>query len=351
MRLNVYSLLVLSMLVGACAVAPKPEPQQLVWPPAPETPRLIYEATLRNASSLEVSSAETRLQAIATNEAVQSAWLAKPYDIAAQNGLIVVSDTVLSAVHVFDLPRKKLFAIGWRGEGKLRKPLGVAFDRQTNIYVVDAALQQVIKYDPLGHYLATIGSPNEFSRAIDVSVSPVNSRIYILDRGGIDSSKHRFVMYSPEGKRLKSVGLRGHGDGEFNHPVQLAVAQDGRVFVLDAGNFRVQVFSADGDYLASWGKLGSGLGNLARPRGLGISPENYVFITDSAFQNFQIFNDQGQLLLNVGQGGGKDAPANYMLPAGIAADNTGRIYVVDQLRKKVEVFRLLTKEEREQWKP
>jgi len=38
-------------------------------------------------------------------------------------------------------------------------------------------------------------------------------------------------------------------------------------------------------------------------------------------------------------------PGNYLLPAGIAVDETRRVYVVDQIRRKLEVFRLLSVED------
>lgn len=52
-----------------------------------------------------------------------------------------------------------------------------------------------------------------------------------------------------------------------------------------------------------------------------------------------IFNETGQLLLDVGSRSPVDAPAKFMLPAGIAVDDDGRVYMVDQYFRKVEVFR------------
>ncbi|MDX1812745.1 MAG: hypothetical protein R3240_12390, partial [Gammaproteobacteria bacterium] len=158
----------LSFILAACSFAPEKKDQTLYWPALPETPRLVYETTLRNSESIHPADAENKLQEVVDNAPIEiRQWLIKPYDIAARQGLIVVSDTILSAVHVFDVRRKKLFALGWRGEGKLLKPLGVAIDDDLNIYVADAALKRVIKYDSRGHFLQTIGEPEQFSRIID----------------------------------------------------------------------------------------------------------------------------------------------------------------------------------------
>jgi len=333
-------------MMSACSQLEKQPEFQRYWPAAPELPRVVYETTLRDADSLIEKDRSQILQEIATGSATGNRQtLIKPYDIAASAGIVVVSDSMSSIVHVFDISRKRLFAIGWRGEGRLVKPLGVAMDQQQNIYVVDAALGKIVKFDKRGHFLTTIGDAKDFSRISDVAVSRKNGKVFVVDRGGVESNNHRVVIYSAKGEKLNIIGRRGHGPGEFNHPTQIAIDNNDQVYVLDAGNFRVQIFSAKGEYHSHWGRLGNKLGNFARPRGIAVNENAYVFVTDAAFQNFQIFNQQGQLLLNIGAGGGPDVPGQYMLPSGVAVDETNRIYVVDQIRRKVDVFRLLSESE------
>jgi sugar lactone lactonase YvrE len=60
---------------------------------------------------------------------------------------------------------------------------------------------------------------------------------------------------------------------------------------------------------------------------------------DAAFGNFQIFNPDGDLLMFIGERAEQDGPAKYMLPSGIAVDEDGRIYFVDQWFRKVDIFR------------
>ena len=51
------------------------------------------------------------------------------------------------------------------------------------------------------------------------------------------------------------------------------------------------------------------------------------------------FGASGQLLLFVGTRSETMEPARYMLPAGIGVDEDGRVYMVDQFFRKVDVFR------------
>ena len=45
------------------------------------------------------------------------------------------------------------------------------------------------------------------------------------------------------------------------------------------------------------------------------------------------------MLLFIGDRSERDAPAKYMLPTGIAVDEDGRVYVVDQWFRKIDIFR------------
>ena len=62
-------------------------------------------------------------------------------------------------------------------------------------------------------------------------------------------------------------------------------------------------------------------------------------MADAAFGNFQIFNAEGQLLLPIGQRNSIFGAAHFMLPSGLDVDEDGRVYMVDQYFKKVDIFR------------
>ena len=61
----------------------------------------------------------------------------------------------------------------------------------------------------------------------------------------------------------------GDAEGDFDYmfgrrPPRIAVATDGRIAVLDGGNYRVQVYDADGAFLATMGRQGQGPGEFDR---------------------------------------------------------------------------------------
>jgi len=334
-------------LLGGCASVPQESDSQAIyWPKPPAAPRFVYVTTLVSGESIRRESAEDRLFKTLTGIENKDRVFAKPFGVAAKNGLVVVTDTVLRQGFIFNLRRQKLYPLGRVGKkGVLIKPLGVAIGANRQIYIADASAKKVIVYDDFGMHLSDIGDFRDLDRPVDVAVSPDGKQIYVVDAGGIDSKRHRVVVYSSEGVKLFEFGRRGNGAGEFNLPTQVEVAPDGTVYVLDAGNFRVQVFSSDGQFQRAWGRVGRGFGDFARPRGLAVGGDGNVYVSDAAFRNVQVFNPKGELLLAIGGKRLLDRPGELAMPADIAVDELQHIYIVDQVFKKVEVLRRLSEQE------
>jgi DNA-binding beta-propeller fold protein YncE len=341
------------LLLAACSVTPdqaaKAFKGPLIWPQPPDLPRFAYQTVLRSPADIAIQeSPKEKLARELTGAAATSASpiFMKPAAMVARKGRIYVTDTSTASIVVFDVPRRKIFRFGQgRPPNLLVKPSGLALDEAMNVYVADAKRREVLVFDNLGLFKRVIGGPDDLERPTGVAVSRDGERIYVVDRSDNESDKHRVVMYDKDGGKIKVIGTRGDGQGQFNVPLQAAVAPDGTLYVLDSGNFRVQAFDREGNFLRAFGKAGVNTGDFARPRGIAVDDEGRIYVSDASFNNFQIFQPNGQLLLTIGQGGGESNPGQYGLLNGIAVDETGHIYVTDQLFNKVEVFRRLNEQE------
>jgi DNA-binding beta-propeller fold protein YncE len=341
-------LMLLGASVAGCGAPPSaraPARGPVVWPAPPEQPRYAYEATLRNAASLQGDAGTGSLQRLLSGEDPSRASFGKPLAVAAGRGYVYVSDTEGRRIFVFDLPRRRTFSFGLRREGELKKPAGIALDAQGAVHVVDATARRVVVFDALGLYQRQIDGSAQWVRPSAVAVNASGDRLYVVDTGGVESPQHRVWVYDGDGRPLGRIGQRGSGPGEFNLPTDAAVGPDGTLWVLDAGNFRVQAFDREGRFLRQFGSVGNGIGQFARPRGLAVDRSGLVCVADAAFCNLQVFQPDGRLLLAIGSradaGAERDLPGRYLLPAKLAADETGRLYVVDQFLHKVEVLRKL----------
>jgi DNA-binding beta-propeller fold protein YncE len=82
---------------------------------------------------------------------------------------------------------------------------------------------------------------------VDLAVAADGS-LLVLDRAG-----HRVHHFSPAGEPLGHWGGRGTGHGELWRPAAIEVDHHGRVIVLDHGNHRAQMFEPDGTWIMTFG--------------------------------------------------------------------------------------------------
>jgi hypothetical protein len=85
-----------------------------------------------------------------------------------------------------------------------------------------------------------LGNPTQLAVADD-------GTIYVLDR-----QVPVVRAYGPDGVHLYDVGRDGGGPGEYKNPDGLTVLPDGRVLVKDPGNARIAVFDPDGEPAGGW---------------------------------------------------------------------------------------------------
>ena len=337
----------IALVLSACVAAPPPTvaptQTQIVFPLPPDPPRYVFERSIYGSADVIADDSSADFRRLVTGENRTTERLSKPYAVAVHKGRIYVSDSAERFIKVFDFAKGRYSRIGEDEPGRIVKPLGIDVDRVGNLYVADATARDVKIFDPDGRYVKSIGGPKWFDRLASVTADPSGDRIYVVDIGGVSSSNHRIRVFDPRsGAHLFDIGTRGAAPGELNLPRDVAVGKDGRIYVVDGGNFRIQVFSRDGTYLKGFGALGKQFGQFARPKEIATDSAGLVYVVDAAFGNFQVFSAEGELMMFVGDRSERDGPAKYMLPSGIYVDEDGRIYMVDQWFRKVEVFRPAT---------
>ncbi|CAN2045123.1 hypothetical protein GMMP13_1750001 [Candidatus Magnetomoraceae bacterium gMMP-13] len=63
-----------------------------------------------------------------------------------------------------------------------------------------------------------------------------DGKIYVAD-----TFNHRIQIFNSNGSFYTKIGSEGTGDGEFKHPIRVAVGSDGKIYVADTSNHRIQV--------------------------------------------------------------------------------------------------------------
>ena len=133
--------------------------------------------------------------------------------------------------------------------------------------------------------------------------------------GGCD--KERLAGRKPD----RIIGEQGLGPGQFVYPRGIAVAPDGRVYVVDK-TARIQRFSAEGEYETGWRMPDWQAG---KPTGLTVDRAGRVLVADTHYHRVMVFDRDGHELTRFGSEG--TGPGQLGLPTHIALDQEGDVYV------------------------
>ena len=145
----------------------------------------------------------------------------------------------------------------------------------------------------------------------------------------------------------------GSGLGQLNAPTGIAVAPDGTILVLNAGNARVDRYDADGTFLGVWSAqldptLQLGWNGFQGGTGIETDANGLVYIADTWNHAVLVISAEGTVVRVLGDrataaditdaGDVADQPGLFFGPRGIAVTDE-LIYVTDTGNERVQVFR------------
>jgi sugar lactone lactonase YvrE len=203
---------------------------------------------------------------------------------------------------------RRVVGFGWNAERKrhdglktaityaLVEPLGLCVDGE-RLYVADAGLQLVVIFDRrnskvLGAFGGYGGGEGEFRRPVDVAVDE-EGRIYVADQGN-----QRVQRFDKDGQFLGAFGGFGPHAGLFAAPSSIEYAA-GRIYVADRDNHRIQVFDREGKPLYDWGvhaiRPREGAGHLHYPDGLALARDgSFAAVCEGFEDRLQLFGPEDE---------------------------------------------------------
>ena len=132
-------------------------------------------------------------------------------------------------------------------------------------------------------YVKTIGMTSNsptgrgFANPIDLTFTQ-DGRILVMNRGEYVFS--RVTICDLDEEYFGEIGSDGEGDGQFRMPSSIAVDSKGNVYTADEYLHRITVFDSSGAFAAKWGEHGSAPGQIDGPSGLAIDPDDNVYVVD-----------------------------------------------------------------------
>lgn len=187
------------------------------------------------------------------------------------------------------------------GAGMFVFPHKVYQDREGNVWVADMrsmnprerkanpnaklAGHMVVKFDPDGRVLMTIGTPGVAGDPPDALTEPCavvvapNGDIFIAEGhsgqqpNAPANTVARISRFRADGVFLRSFGKLGSGPGEFKTPHDMVMDERGRLWIADRGNHRIQIVDQGGKPIAEWKQFG-------RPSGVYLR-DGLIYVADS----------------------------------------------------------------------
>jgi DNA-binding beta-propeller fold protein YncE len=296
------------LLLAGCSTMKKAEMEAEFYPPAPEEPKLQYLTSFSLPSDLAPPPSAFRNFVLGEENKKSKPGIIKPYGLSVQGSKIYVCDTMGGVVHTLDVETRKW---DYFRSSEMGKPFNIAVDHNSTRYITDITRKRVQIYSAAGMPIGALDENIEKPTGIAISAD----RIYV---GDIES--HQVHVFEKKSRNLKfSIPLNPDNEQEqLFSPTNIALDQEGNIYVSDLGSFRIQKYDADGKYLRTFGGIGTAPGRFARNKGIALDRDNNLYVVDAAFQNIQIFNEEGDLLLYFGDPGGSAYPMT--LPADVFID-------------------------------
>lgn len=289
------------------------------FPPPPEVPRLQFLKSFSGPDDLgAVTTSAFERFVLGKPETMDG--ITTPYGVAIFEGKLYVCDVGKRMVEVLDLENRTFSYL--TKDRRLTNPVNIYIDDDGTKYIADPTAGSIFVFDKNDNLSAIFGTESKIN-PIDVVVR--GQRCYVTDFG----SNQVVVLDKTTGKEISRIGEKSKRErqvepltelpaGEFSLISDLALDQQGNIYVTDKAGARITQFDRSGTFMRTIGRLGDNIDEFVRPKGIAIDKGSRIWVVDAATEVAKIYNQQAQLLLFFGLPGNE--PGMMNLPAKIVLD-------------------------------
>lgn len=344
--LKLIVFLMLTLLSASCTAPQKVKTTRYFWPQLPDQPRIEWIKVYNSQLDLEKSTYQRFWDAVAGEDA--PALLVKPVEVKSIPALncFYVSDVGAAAVLVFDLEKNLMRRLVLpKGVAPFIQPSSIVTDADYNLYILEKRSASIHIFDKSEKYRNSLNLHSvSINKPVAMAIDAVKSLLYVAD------AETRAVYILDYKGTIKNKIVKGAGgDNAFILPIGIAINSKGNIHVADAFGVNIQIFDAEGHFLRSFGKRGDGAGDFQLIKSIAVDSSDNIYVVDGRSHNISILNQQGELLMILGGfysslETGKAAPGGFAVPVSIDIDPNDKIFVVDQMNTRVQVFQYFSEE-------
>ena len=200
---------------------------------------------------------------------------------------------------------------------------------------ISAAEEEVLEYvPPAPTFKSSFGvagsGDGQQSRPIDIALAP-NGDLFVLDW-----SQNRVQRFDQTGKYISKFGSAGTENGQFKGPTSIEIDPSGNLYVADRGNNRIEKFNEKGEFIKAFGSYGTGNGQFAAPSSVAIDTKGNVYVADTSNQRVEKFNSNGEYISKFGAYG--KGSGQFYEPSSLDVGPGGSIWVADHSLNRITQF-------------
>jgi sugar lactone lactonase YvrE len=175
------------------------------------------------------------------------------------------------------------------GPGQFEKPVAMASDGESIIYVADAATGFIHKFSPSGEPRLSFQDDRSNLRPVDIAVD-AGAAIYVAD-----GRRSTVAIFFSDGMRHRE--LRTGAPSAVRESLHIAVDAYGTIYVTAQHPYGIRKFSPALRLIGSWGgaaaKDAPVSAQIDNPSALAVGPDGLVYLTESAQSQIQVYDPTG----------------------------------------------------------
>ena len=210
-----------------------------------------------------------------------------PNGIAVSDEFVFVVDNKNHNIQKFTLDGE--FVSKWGGFGKdngfFKSPRGITVSDDESVYVVDSGNARIQKFTLDGEFISGFGQSGKrggnFVTPVDIAIN--SDKIYVTD-----PNQNKIIVFDLEGN-LENIFNDSIG-GKPIYPEGIIFDEEDNFYIVDYRNNRIIHYNEFGVSLSMFGQMGNDNGHFKFPKDVAISNDGYLFITDTQGHRIQKFS-------------------------------------------------------------
>ncbi len=217
----------------------------------------------------------------------ESGKFGHPSGIAISDEFVFVVDNRNNNVQKFDLNGNFITEWGEFGinNGSFKSPRGITISDDQSVFVVDSGNARIQKFTFDGEYITHFGQSGkrggELITPVDIAIN--SDKIFVTD-----SVQNRINIFDLNGNFLRAIDNTVGGLPIY--PEGIIFDEQNNFYISDYRNNRIIQYNESGNYLSIFGQMGTGDGQFKFPKDLAISEDGYLFVTDTQGHRIQKFS-------------------------------------------------------------